>query len=185
MTGEGLQHYERHDVTASTDPRVSGNRSITPAATLVHTSSGDHSRSWLQGGSADAGTPASSNALIDRDGTQWQITPDSRYPYHAGWSSYRATRSYTGDEVSQLFIGIEVECRDDQYPTWQQYDSLADLQIYYAIKYNWRWPLITLGHYAVAIPLGRRSDPVHFDWGAWLGRLYVRAKATNLPGLEG
>jgi hypothetical protein len=78
---------------------------------------------------------------------------------------------------------VELECLDAQLPTWQQYDSLAELMIFWAGLYNWRWPLVYYGHYAVARPVGRRSDPVNFDWGTLAGRLYIRAWAAKLPGL--
>jgi N-acetyl-anhydromuramyl-L-alanine amidase AmpD len=183
MAGTSLNVYPRHDVTIHTDLRVCGDRTIGPGGALIHSTSGTDSLAWLQGGSANAGSPASADALIARQGTQYLITPDGKYAYHAGPSFFTLDRSYYGDEVSQFFLGIELECLDTQIPTFEQYDSLADLLVYYAGIHAWRWPLIILGHYAVARPLGRRSDPVNFDWGWLLGRLYVRALAVQLPGL--
>jgi hypothetical protein len=72
---------------------------------------------------------------------------------------------------------------DEQSPTFEQLDSLAELIVERAGHYGWRWPFIILGHYAVARPHGRRSDPVNFDWGWFAGRLYVRAYAGQVPGL--
>jgi len=85
--------------------------------------------------------------------------------------------------VSELLLGITLECADSESPTPAQYDSLADLQIMYAWLYKWRWPTITLGHYAVCRPSGRCADPVNFDWGLWLGRIYYRSAQMRLPGL--
>lgn len=183
MTGPQLVVYDRRDVSSITSPSVLGTRNVSPAGCLIHTTGGTSSRSWLQGGSALAGTPSSSDALIDRDGTQWLLTPDGRCAYHAGASRVILDRVYHDYELNELLIGIELECLDGQQPTFAQYDSLADLQIFFSFRYKWRWPLITFGHYAVAMPLGRRSDPVGFDWGTWLGRIYYRSAQMRLPGL--
>lgn len=85
--------------------------------------------------------------------------------------------------MSQKLLGIELECLDTQQTTFEQYDSLAELIVERANHYGWRWPFIILGHYAVARPLGRRSDPVNYDWGWLMGRLYVRARLANIPGM--
>jgi N-acetyl-anhydromuramyl-L-alanine amidase AmpD len=184
MTGELLKSYERRDITTSFDPRVSGPRTLGPYGTLVHTTSGKDSLRWLTGRSADAGSPASSDALISRTGTQFLITPEGRYAYHAGKSRVTIDREYRDDDTSQRLLGVELECQDTERPTFEQYDSLADLIVFYAHRWAWRWPFIIYGHYAVAIPLGRRSDPVNFDWGTLQGRLFVRSWQTHLPGLN-
>lgn len=82
-------------------------------------------------------------------------------------------------------MGVELECTQDQAPTFEQYDSLADLIVLYGLIWAWRWPYIIYGHYSVARPIGRRSDPVNFDWGTLMGRLYVRSMAAKVPGLVG
>lgn len=183
MADEPLRTYVRSDVSDNTNLRVCGHRAIGPSGTLIHTTSGNDSLAWLQGGSAIAGEPASADYLIGRQGTQYEITPRGRYAYHAGQSQYTLDRVYRGDEVSQVLIGVELECLDTQSPTFEQIDSLADLIVYNAQLWAWRWPFIILGHYAVARPLGRRSDPVNLDWGWLMGRLFVRSASVHLPGL--
>lgn len=185
MTGiESLHHYDRIDYSASADTRVSGTRTISPIGAIIHSTGGTDSTQWLRGSSADAGTPASANCLIDKRGRQVTLCPNDRFPYHAGRSRLRLDRLYTGDEISQLLIGIELEYTDDECPTWEQYDSCADVILWYGRRYMWRWPFVLYGHYGVAVPLGRRSDPVRFDWGALMGCLYLRSSAMRLPGLE-
>src|SRR5690242_10768218 len=99
-----LRTYQRPEVTADTDIRVCGHRTISPWGTLIHTTSGANSLQWLQVGSANAGAPASADALIAREGTQYLITPDGRYAYHAGQSIWQFDRYYAGDEVSQALL---------------------------------------------------------------------------------
>jgi hypothetical protein len=60
---------------------------------------------------------------------------------------------------------------------------LAELIVELGIDTGWRWPYYVLGHYEVARPLGRRSDPQGFLWGDFMGRLYARALAANVAGL--
>lgn len=175
--------YGYHDVSAYTSLLVCGHRTLGARGTLIHTTSGANSLEWLQTGSAITGTPASADILIDRRGTRFDITPHGRYAYHAGKSSFTLDREYRGDEVSQILRGIELECLDSQSPTPEQIDSLAEQMVEDAITNLWRWPLLYTGHYAVARPLGRRSDPVNFPWGDLAGRIYIHALAANLPGL--
>lgn len=158
--------YGFSDVSGATDLRVCGPRSIDPAGALLHTTSGQNSLKWLQVGSANAGTPASADYLIGRSGQRYGITPKGRYAYHAGQSALTYNnRVYRGDEVSQFLIGIEIECANNERPTSDQYRSLAECLHNLAIA--WRWPIgyPVYGHYAVAVPMGRRSDPLAFDWG--------------------
>lgn len=183
MTGPQLIPYVRTDITASTSPSVYGTRTIRAAGCLIHSSSGTDSRSWLQGASTVAGQPVSADALIDRQGAQWLIVPPGHYAYHAGASAVYIDRWYRNSEVNQVLVGIELECLDTEPPTWPQYDSLADLILYYALHHGWRWPFFIFAHSGVALPHGRRSDPVYFDWGDLFGRLYVRGLATGLAGM--
>lgn len=178
-----MNEYGRVDYSYLSDIRVRGRRTISPRGTLIHSSSGADSTEWLTTGSANAGSPASANALIQRDGRQLLLCPDGWYPYHAGKSVCTLDRVYRDDEVSQVLIGIELECLVGELPTYEQVDSLADLCLYFAGRWLWRWPLWYTGHYSVARPLGRRSDPVNFPWGDLAGRLFERANAIQLAGL--
>jgi N-acetyl-anhydromuramyl-L-alanine amidase AmpD len=183
MADTTLPIYSRSDDTAGTSADVCGVRHYSPRGSCIHTTSGTSSQEWLQGGSARAGSPASATALIDRDGTQHTLVDELHYAYHAGVSLLQLDRPYAGVEINQILLGFELECLDNQNPTFQQYDSLADLICYYAARYGWRWPFLIYGHYGIARPLGRRSDPVNFDWGELMGRLYVRALDAHIPGL--
>jgi N-acetyl-anhydromuramyl-L-alanine amidase AmpD len=136
------------------------------------------------GGSATAGNPASADYLIERTGHAYKITPEGRYAYHAGQSRFKyAGYTYTGNQVSQLLVGVELEALDEQGVTAEQVDALAALIVHLSLSYSWRWPYIVLGHYEVARPVGRRSDPQGLDWGALMGRLYVRSLQAGIGGL--
>ena len=174
----GRKEYGLSDVSGNTDLRVCGDRTIRPRGTLIHTTSGTDSLSWLQGGSANAGDPASADFLIARWGRVYAITPSGRYAYHAGESIFTLDSViYRDDKVSQILMGIEVECQDSQSPTLQQYDALAQLLQFLRRQYTWPLWYPIIGHYAVARPLGRRSDPVSFNWNTL--RRYMSDESTN------
>jgi N-acetyl-anhydromuramyl-L-alanine amidase AmpD len=180
----GLQYYPRIDISRATSSRVTHIGRAHPAGTLVHTTGGADSRAWLTGGSAASGAPASCDELIRRDGTALIICPSGSYPYHAGQSSAWINGEWKhGNAVSEALIGYELECLDDQTPTYAQIDSLSQRICVAARRYGWRWPFVIYGHYGIAEPAGRRSDPRYLDWGSFMGRLYVSARAMDVPGL--
>jgi N-acetyl-anhydromuramyl-L-alanine amidase AmpD len=173
-----------HDVSAATDSRVYFPRVYHPDGVLIHTTAGRDSLAWLQGGSADAGQPASADYLINHAGEQFGIIPPGMAAYHAGVSAGLVNGTiYRGDALSAVLIGIELEQLNPDWCSYSQHDSLAQLVVYLAWRFSWRWPFVLLGHYEVALPAGRRSDPEGFQWGSFLGRLYVAALAAHIPGL--
>jgi len=180
----GFQSYPITDSSGLASLSVSNPRRRNPAGALIHTTAGISSFAWLTGDSSTAGTPASSNELIGRGGEVAIICEDSRYPFHAGQSLVTINgRTYAGNAVSEILMGWELECLDTQAPTFQQIDSLADRICQRALQYAWRWPFVIYGHYGVAVPPGRKHDPISLDWGGFMGRLYVRARAMGIPGL--
>lgn len=177
--------YKDYDVSLATDTRLSFLRALPAEGALVHTTAGLNSLAYLQGGVLHEGRIAGATYLIDRDGTRRLLTPAHRVAFHAGQSEllYR-DKLYQGDMVSQLLIGYELECSDNQYVTYEQHDSLAERIVMDGIAWGWRFPYAVFGHYSVARPTGRRSDPVNFQWGDFFGRLLVHARRRHIDGLE-
>jgi len=85
--------------------------------------------------------------------------------------------------LNQLLMGVELECAENERCTLLQLDSLAETIVLEGYRYMWRWPYYIVGHYELARPLGRRSDPHGFDWGDFMGLLYARARDAQVPGL--
>lgn len=180
----GLPNISIIDISGTTSTGVNGDRRLSAIGTCVHTTSGVDSRNWLTGGSKQSGNPASADYLIARSGITYKITPEGRYAYHAGASRLDyAGHIFSGNEVSQLLIGVELECLDNQLVTFEQIDALASLIVHLSVSFAWRWPYYIVGHYEVARPVGRRSDPQGLDWGALMGRLYVRSVDAHVGGL--
>lgn len=158
--------YVQRDVSSNTRNCVGNSRTIRPTGALVHTTAGGNSLAWLQGGSCDAGAPASADYLISRTGERFNLCKPGWYAYHAGQSKVTIRDVvYTDNEVSQVLIGIELESLNSQLITREQYFSLAELLNERQLHYSWPGDYPIYGHYAVARPLGRRSDPTNFDWG--------------------
>lgn len=178
--GSKLTSYSVLDISSTTSPDVVGTRRASPIGACIHTSDGSDSRNWLQGGSARAGTPASADALVRRDGTRYIITTPNQYSYHAGSIAQGAIDGVSQLTVNELLLGIEMECLDAQTPTYPQVDSVAEWLIQQALIYNWGYPLRVWGHYGIAAPGGRRHDPYKLDWAMLWGRVYARAHAANL-----
>lgn len=110
--------------------------------------------------------------------------PKGMAAYHAGKSAAIIQgRQFQGDQISALLIGVEVEQLGLQAWTYEQLDSFAELLTQLSVVYSWRWPYTILGHYEVALPEGRRSDPLGLDWGQLMGRLYARSLQAQVPGL--
>jgi N-acetyl-anhydromuramyl-L-alanine amidase AmpD len=176
--------YSVTDTSERCDLRNSFISRVVPIGLCVHTSAGVSSYDWLCTGSAANGEPASSDWLIDRDGARHKLCADGRRPYHVGRGKFPfASGMKSGDELSAFLLGVELEQTGDQLCTWQQLDSLAELVVLSSGKYGWRWPYFIVGHYQLAIPQGRRSDPQGFDWGAFMGFLYWRSMEARIPGL--
>lgn len=180
----GIRYYRYVDNSAGVDHRNISYGRPRVVGTCVHTTSGVSSLNWLITGSAQSGKPASADYLIDRDGTQHKLCPAGYYPYHAGESRLRYDNVlYQGDAISSLLLGIELENTDNDNCSFEQVDSLAAIIVQEGLQRGWRWPYYVVGHYEIARPLGRRSDPQGFPWGDFMGRLYVRALAVNVAGL--
>src|SRR3954470_22849803 len=180
----GLPDYSVIDISGSV---LSANYDIgrpSIIGALIHTTSGTNSIAWLTTGAATSGNPASADYLIARDGQIYKLGAPGRYPYHAGKSRFTIRGiTYSGDELSSLLLGVEIEQVGSQIVTWQQNQALAQIIVKTGIDNSWRWSYYLLGHYEVAVPMGRRSDPQGFEWGDFMGQLLAYARASNVPGL--
>lgn len=182
-TGD-IKRYATLDVRSATSARVIGSRRFKPVGACIHNTDGSNSLAWLQGSSANAGRPASADCLVSKSGQRYLLTGPSNYAYHAGTTATVGGPFLIGpDMANHYLLGIELEYRSLEGPTFEQVDSCAEQLIDWAIYWGWRWPLVIFGHYGLAVPIGRRSDPFLLDWGSLMGRLYLRAQTANLAGL--
>lgn len=166
------------------DTRVYEPRGGKPIGLMLHDTDGRNSLDWLLGGSARAGKPASADYLIERSGVVHKLVPRGMMTYHAGTCRWAGTVDTNG-LVSRLLIGIEMECASSagEVVTDAQTRACAALCKQLAALYNWS-PLRAYGHYGLAHPMGRRSDPRGFDWGFWAWLLTFGADTIAISSRE-
>ena len=114
------------------------------------------------------GHEASTHYVIARDGTLYQLVPESRRAWHSGVS-----RLGDRERVNDFSIGIDLVYVPGVDPGYTeiQYEILFDLLDGIRRRHPIRDDLIT-GHEDVALPPGRKADPGPlFNWSrvrAWL-----------------
>ncbi len=157
--------FEVYDASALCDARLYEARQGDPDGALLHTTDGRHSQAWLQGGSLLAGKAASADFLITRSGKIIRLVPRGAMSYHAGVCVYGGMLDRK-NKVSRSLMGVEVENADSagEVPTPAQHQAAAGLLLVAAAHYGWS-PLLVYGHYGLAFPMGRRSDPRGWNWG--------------------
>ena len=110
-----------------------------------------------------------SHYTIDRDGRIYQHVEESEAAFHAGASRMPDGR----DAANQFSIGIELVNRNDGLDTYPsaQVDALmmliGEIRSRHEIRY-------LVGHNEIAIPAGRKSDPMGFDVNELRGRLGLK-----------
>ena len=166
--------YPVRDIGQSTHSSNYHRRDNRPIGVCIHTTSGVNSVAYLQADKRATNNVATADYLIDRQGTRYKLVPDGNYAYHVGKARWGAFTNDL-DRISEMYIGIELENLDNGLCTWQQHDSLAELITGELMnKWLWAYPFDIVGHYELATPIGRRSDPLGFDWGFFWGYITAR-----------
>jgi len=111
---------------------------------------------------SDPNAKVSAHYTIDRDGSLVRHVAEEKRAWHAGASKMKDGR----ERVNDFSIGIEmVNLNDglDPYPDMQIF-ALRELIKMIKTRHNIKY---ILPHYEVAFPIGRKSDPIGFDF-KWL-----------------
>ena len=153
------------DVSNNTANNHVGVRQVARCGFVIHTTVGKDSLSWLQGLSTGKTEVSSADYLVGRRGQIWRITRRGYFAYHAGKSKLHG-KTNDREEISQAYIGIEIENNDngEEEPTEEQYKAGAAI-IRVEAKEHRLSPIELYGHANIAVPFGRRSDPTRFDYG--------------------
>lgn len=183
VADNGPTIYRSNNVWGNTSPDVIGTRGRSPIGTCVHHTGGTNSLAWLQRNSAYAGSPASADCLIRKDGERYLITNDKQYAYGVGVTNQIITARYAPYNVNEALLSVELEYLVTEEPTFAQVDSLAEQIVLWAKRWGWTYPYVLYGHYGIAAPPGRKFDPYNFEWGVLMGRLYLRSRLANIAGL--
>lgn len=153
-----------HDVSIETSLAVTARRYYPRKLVVLHTTMGADSLPWLQGGSARAGRPASADFLIYRNGDVMQITRPGWYAYHSGNAYWRGIQDPNGT-LNQSAVGVEFECLEHfgERITDEQYIAGAAL-LRRLFTFHHIDPMAVTTHSIVALPPGRKVDPIYLDW---------------------
>lgn len=145
--------------------RPSPNRDLRPrhvdriACVVLHATAdgGDEqgAEDWLTNARSDV----SAHLLIRRDGTVVRLVDDLLRAYHAGVSEWRGLAN-----VNDFSLGWEIANRNDGIESFTdaQYAAVARLGAHYVAQ---GLPISAfVSHASVARPVGRKNDPLGFDW---------------------
>lgn len=154
-----------YNVSNKTSREVIAPRLVKRRGIVVHTSDGWDSLTYLQGGSLLDGRKVSSDYLISRAGLIYMITPPGWYAFHTGTARWNLQQD-DDRTLNKSFVGVELEWKQgaNQAITAPQYIALAwllrRLCTDHAIDLR-----NVVGHYQVALPAGRKQDPLTLNWG--------------------
>lgn len=113
---------------------------------------------------------SSSDQLIARDGTIYQLIPPGHFAYHSGPAEWEGYSDPPGGEdeggLNMAFYGVEIEnTNDGREPyTAAQYVSAAATYAYKCAVNRWPNDRQVVAHAWVALPYGRKTDPFRFNW---------------------
>lgn len=158
------------DRTAQTDPRVHGGRMGTgdPSGVVLHhtgstNEAGDEA--WLSQWHLN---PVSTNQLVKRNGTIVQIVPNEVIAWHAGLSVLHGRV-----DCNSWCIGIEI-CNAGngrEKFTDMQYEAVAQTVAYNCARFHIS-DMNVATHAQVALPAGRKVDPLGWDMGRMWQRVW-------------
>lgn len=151
------------DVSKDTSRHVTRRRYWPRRLVVLHTSMGVDSLSWLQGGSARQGRPASADFLIYRNGDIMQITRPGWHAFHTGQAYWRGLQD-PDKTLNQQAVGVELEALEQmgEIVTNEQYIACASLLRRLLLQHLIDADAITT-HATIALPPGRKIDPMVFD----------------------
>lgn len=143
---------------------ASPNHGARPAGTLIdcvvlHADESNHAQAsvdWIR----SSASKVSYHAMADRDGHVYRFVETNRRAFHAGVSEFRGRRN-----LNDFSLGFALANKNDgleAYPI-EQLQAGAE----YVASWMMNFPLITLDrittHALVALPLGRKTDPLGLD----------------------
>lgn len=124
-------------------------------STVINTLEGTERAFW-----DDKERRVSAHYVVDRDGTTVQMVDERRTAWHAGVSELEGR---TG--VNDFSVGIELVNLNDGKDPYPEAQYQAVKRILEDLRTRWNIPdEHIVSHAAIARPIGRKSDPVGFDF---------------------
>ncbi len=124
-------------------------------STVINTLEGTERAFW-----DDKERRVSAHYVVDRDGTTVQMVDERRTAWHAGVSELEGR---TG--VNDFSVGIELVNLNDGKDPYPEAQYQAVQRILQDLRTRWNIPdEHIVSHAAIARPVGRKSDPLGFDF---------------------
>lgn len=137
---------------------------------IMHSTGGIDSRDWLSKWNkkvpASDQNDVSIHYLVQRDGRVYKVIPEQHRAWHAGVGVMPDGER----DPNSWSLGIELEHLNEPSYTDAQLDSAAELVAALMAQYGITGEHV-VSHASVALPPGRKIDPVNFDWGDFWNRI--------------
>jgi len=161
-------------------PTHTAKRVMGRAGAVLHSSEGYDSLDWLQGHDPDQPKPASADFLISRAGNLYQLTQPGFFSYHVGIGKWHNLNNDKG-MLNELLVGIEMESHGSQTPRYTDIQLVVCAALIRKLMMQHLFPITHVTyHRDIALPPGRRSDPVNFPAWVWTRELlYPSALASS------
>ncbi len=129
------------------------------ACVVLHATADGGNELGAEGWLRNPRSGASAHLHIRRDGTVVRLVADELRAWHAGGSVWRGRRG-----VNDFSLGWELANRNDGREPYSdaQHTAVAALAVHY-IRQGLE-PAAVVSHAEVALPAGRKVDPLGFDW---------------------
>lgn len=125
----------------------------------------------------DESSKVSSHYVVGKDGTIYRCVPEAEKAWHAGESSL-----FGEEDVNEFSIGIEI-VNDEANDPYVEEQLTALFELCEDIIYRYKIPMNRIvGHRDIAVPHGRKIDPVNFPWFDFLLTLASRVTEKELSG---
>ncbi len=145
-------------------------RSLPIRYIIMHSTGGKDSRNWLskwnKGQPKSAQNQVSIHYLVQRNGIVYRIIDDAQRAWHAGIGKMLGGET----DCNSCSIGIELEHLNEPNYTEPQLNNAAELVAQLIQQYDIS-PAEVVSHASIALPKGRKIDPVNFDWGDFWTRI--------------
>lgn len=167
------------DVSRDTRPTHTKRRTFGRAGIVLHSTEGHNSLDWLQGNDPSQEKPASADFLLPHNGDCLQLCPIGNYTFHVGQGEWHGLSNVTG-LLNQLLIGIEMESHETDSPRYTDLQLITCAALVRRLMLQWMIGILnTEYHRFIALPPGRRHDPVNFPLYVWSKELLAPSQLDS------